>query len=83
MNKNNRCTVCDEIIPEGRQVCPKCEIAPVNRPSYYTEEDEAIKYLENTLKRWTKWKKHHTKLVRSLEIVLSKIKEIKETSKND
>lgn len=22
---NERCIVCDEIIPEGRQVCPKCE----------------------------------------------------------
>ena len=22
---NNRCVVCNEIIPEGRQVCPNCE----------------------------------------------------------
>lgn len=22
---NNRCVVCDAIIPEGRQVCPACE----------------------------------------------------------
>lgn len=23
--KENRCVMCGEIIPEGRQVCPKCE----------------------------------------------------------
>ena len=23
---NNTCIICDEIIPEGRQVCPSCEI---------------------------------------------------------
>ena len=22
----NRCVMCGEIIPEGRQVCPKCEV---------------------------------------------------------
>ena len=24
---NNTCIICDEIIPEGRQVCPVCEDA--------------------------------------------------------
>lgn len=28
---NNRCIVCDEIIPEGRQVCPNCERKIHNR----------------------------------------------------
>lgn len=25
---NNRCDACGAIIPEGRQVCPKCETKP-------------------------------------------------------
>lgn len=24
--KENRCVCCGELIPEGRQVCPKCEV---------------------------------------------------------
>ena len=24
----NRCVSCGEVIPEGRQVCPKCEVSP-------------------------------------------------------
>lgn len=24
-DNNNRCIFCNEIIPEGRQICPKCE----------------------------------------------------------
>ena len=27
---NNTCICCDTIIPEGRQVCPTCEIALKN-----------------------------------------------------
>ena len=27
MAEAERCVVCGEIIPEGRQVCPKCEAA--------------------------------------------------------
>lgn len=25
---NNRCLFCNKIIPEGRQICPKCEKIP-------------------------------------------------------
>ena len=28
---NNRCIVCDEIIPEGKLICPKCELKIHNR----------------------------------------------------
>ena len=27
IEENNCCVICGEIIPEGRQVCRKCEIA--------------------------------------------------------
>ena len=43
-----------------------------------TTEREAIEYIENLLKNWSSWGKHHLALVQSLEIILSKIKEIKE-----
>ena len=46
--KNNRCIVCDEIIPEGRQVCPECEKDPVYRPSHYTDgKIEVIDFIED------------------------------------
>lgn len=87
MIKNNCCTVCNEIIPEGRQVCPNCESNPANKPSHYTDakprittEQEAIKYVENLLNNWSSWREHHIALVQSLEIILAKIKE---ASKND
>ncbi len=28
---NNRCVCCGEIIPEGRQVCPTCEMGKRNK----------------------------------------------------
>ena len=40
-------------------------------------EQEAIEYIENLLKNWSSWGKHHTALVQSLEIILAKIKERK------
>lgn len=31
----DRCVCCDEIIPEGRMVCPRCENAVTNYESLY------------------------------------------------
>ena len=28
----NKCVTCGEIIPEGRQVCPKCEDTTLKKP---------------------------------------------------
>jgi hypothetical protein len=39
-----------------------------------TTEDEAIRYIEYVLKNWLNWRTHHTALVQSLEIILSKVK---------
>ena len=54
MDNVNRCVVCGEIIPEGRQVCPICESGvrikadPVNRPAHYTDgKIEVIEYIED------------------------------------
>lgn len=30
----DRCVMCGEVIPEGRQVCPSCEKAAYNSNSY-------------------------------------------------
>lgn len=47
-DKDNRCIVCREIIPEGRQVCPICESDPVNKPSHYTDGNiEVIAFIED------------------------------------
>lgn len=44
----NRCIVCGDIIPEGRQICPLCENDPVNHPSHYTDgKIEVIDYIED------------------------------------
>ena len=48
-------------------------ICEVENDSAMTER-EAIAYIEKVL-TWEKWKKHHTRLVQSLEIILSKIKQ--------
>ena len=32
---NNRCVICGEIIPEGLQVCPKCEKADYTESKFY------------------------------------------------
>ena len=37
-----KCVICGDVVPEGRQVCPKCE-------SYKNEEKE-IKRLKNKAK---------------------------------
>ena len=48
MDNVNRCVVCGEIIPEGRQVCPQCESDPVNRPAHYTDSKiEVIDFIED------------------------------------
>lgn len=48
MDNVNRCVVCGEIIPEGRQVCPQCESDPVNRPAHYTDgKIEVIDFIED------------------------------------
>lgn len=54
MDNVNRCVVCGEIIPEGRQACPICERVeldktdPVNRPAHYTDgKIEVIEYIED------------------------------------
>ena len=41
-----------------------------------TTEQEAIEYIENLLKNWSSWGKHHLALVQSLEIILKKVKGI-------
>jgi hypothetical protein len=33
---DNRCVICGEIIPEGRQVCPSCE-NNVDHPRHYNQ----------------------------------------------
>ena len=46
--KNNCCVVCGDIIPEGRQICPKCESDSVNHPKHYTDgKIEVIDYIED------------------------------------
>lgn len=46
---DNRCLVCGDIIPEGLQVCPKCEMDEnVNHPSHYTDGSiEVIDFIED------------------------------------
>lgn len=41
-DKNNRCIVCDEIIPEGRLVCPICETNAKNTRNKLVFEDKTI-----------------------------------------
>lgn len=36
----NRCIVCGEIIPEGRQVCPMCEKGLKPKPDDGRERDQ-------------------------------------------
>ena len=31
----NRCIYCGKVIPEGRLVCPNCEIEEINHPDRY------------------------------------------------
>ncbi len=33
MNRDNTCLFCDEVIPEGRMICPLCEEALRNIPA--------------------------------------------------
>lgn len=48
MDNVNRCVVCGEIIPEGRQVCPQCESDLANRPAHYTDgKIEVIDFIED------------------------------------
>lgn len=46
---DNTCLVCGEIIPEGLQVCPKCEKNEnVDHPSHYTDgKIEVIDFIED------------------------------------
>jgi len=45
---SNLCITCGSVIPEGRQICPKCESDPVNRPSHYTDgKIEIIEFIED------------------------------------
>ena len=45
---NNKCVTCGEIIPEGRQICPKCESDSVNHPNHYNGgKIEVIDYIED------------------------------------
>lgn len=37
-------------------------------------EREAVEYIENILKNWSSWGKHHKALTQSLTIILAKIK---------
>ena len=47
MNEN-KCVSCGEIIPEGRQICPKCESDSVNHPHHYNGgKIEVIDYIED------------------------------------
>ncbi len=39
---NNTCVCCGSVIPEGRQVCKKCEGEKVNHPSHYQGKHECI-----------------------------------------
>ena len=42
-----KCAICDEVIPEGRQVCPNCEDV-VNSPKHYTDgKIEVIDFIED------------------------------------
>ena len=45
----NRCLVCGDIIPEGLQVCPKCNASDdVNHPAHYTDGNiEVIDFIED------------------------------------
>lgn len=48
---DNRCLICGEIIPEGLQVCPKCEKNEnVDHPSHYTDgKIEVIDFIEDKI----------------------------------
>lgn len=46
----NRCVICGEIIPEGRQICPACEYRGRNEIKEKGEE-KAVIYQE----RWKSW----------------------------
>ena len=37
----DRCIVCGEIIPEGRQVCPKCENKPLPEKKHENPQKHA------------------------------------------
>ena len=39
-----KCVICEDIVPEGRQVCPKC--------ASYKNEDKEIKRLKNKAKSY-------------------------------
>lgn len=48
MSGENRCIVCNEIIPEGRQVCQNCVSNQVNHPKHYNDgKIEVIDYIED------------------------------------
>lgn len=54
----NRCICCGEIIPEGRQVCPKCENA---KPKNWTEMKDVRKAV------LTVFQKHNSENAREQE----------------
>ena len=41
MNEN-RCVICGEVIPEGRQVCRRCELADGRLPRKDSFRDDTI-----------------------------------------
>lgn len=40
METENRCVCCGAIIPEGRQICPKCEAG--EKPERDDEQDDPV-----------------------------------------
>lgn len=46
---NNTCICCDETIPEGRQVCPRCEKALKNYKPKGVKTKKIDKFIQLTI----------------------------------
>lgn len=50
MPNNNRCLYCNDIIPEGKQICPSCEQNLVYpKPYQYIKKNKFLNYISNNL----------------------------------
>lgn len=56
----DRCVMCGEIIPEGRQICPRCEKGKTPLPGKGVKFERIRRitgYLVGTLDKWNNAKK--------------------------
>lgn len=73
---SERCVICGEIIPEGRQVCPMCETG--KRPMYLgiiKVKGEEKRRVAGTLQELGNWADNNIRCRGECEVTISKIPE--------